>query len=244
MVTLADGERKTQAAYDHAQYEVRRNILKFLLTHIGFRLLAKFDAVEGLEYIPDQGPGIVMINHIAFVDPVAVLGQLSRNVVPLAKVEAFHLPVIGIFPRIWGAIPVHREEFDRQAVRRALNVLKAGELILLAPEGTRNANLQGTREGVAYLAVKARAPVIPVAVSGTRGYPSIFPAISNTPGITIRIGRPFVYRAGSDYRESNKLRQMTDEAIYRIARMLPENLRGEYADLSAATTETLEFLDQ
>jgi 1-acyl-sn-glycerol-3-phosphate acyltransferase len=244
MVTLAKGERKTQVAYDHAQYEVRRNILKFLLTHLGFRFLGKFDAVEGLELVPDQGPGIVMINHIAFVDPVAVLGQLSRNVVPLAKVEAFHLPVIGIFPRIWGAIPVHREEFDRQAVRRALNVLKAGELILLAPEGTRNPNLQGAREGVAYLAVKANAPVIPVAVSGTRGFPWIFPPLSHKPGITIRIGQPFVFRAGPDWRETNKLRQMTDEAIFRIAGMLPENLRGEYADLSAATTETLEFIDK
>jgi 1-acyl-sn-glycerol-3-phosphate acyltransferase len=237
-------KRSTQPPYVHSRYETQRKALRFVLTHIGFRFLAKFDAVEGLEFIPEEGPGIVMINHIALIDPVVVLGHLPRNVVPLGKIEAFRIPLIGTLARIWGGIPVHREEIDRQVIRLTMDVLKAGELILLAPEGTRNPDLRGAREGVAYLALKADAPVIPVAISGTQGFPWIGGSISRKPGIIIRIGQPFHFRPGSERRNLGLLRQMTDEAMYRIARMLPENLRGEYADLSAATVETLEFLEE
>jgi len=59
--------------------------------------------------------------------------------------------VFGYFAKLWQVIPVRRQEFDRQAIRRALKVLDAGECILMAPEGTRNPSLQSGKEGVAYL---------------------------------------------------------------------------------------------
>ncbi len=228
--------------YEHGRYEWRRKLCRFLLHQIGFRFLVRVDRIEGLENIPPSGPGIVMINHIAFVDPLIVLANLPRYVVPLAKIEAFHYPVIGIFPRIWAAIPVMREGFDRQAVREALAVLKAGELLLMAPEGTRHPSLRDPREGVAYLGAKSGVPIIPVAVTGTQGFPSISLARWRKPGAVIQVGAPFRFRMVASRPDRQLLRLMMDEAMYVLARMLPEHLRGEYSDLSAATMETVEYI--
>jgi 1-acyl-sn-glycerol-3-phosphate acyltransferase len=229
--------------YDHQKREPMRRFLRFLIRTIGFTLLAKLDRVEGLENVPAQGPAILMINHIAFVDPIAVLHVLPRNIVPMAKIEAYDLPVVGIFPRLWDVIPVRREEFDRRAVQRALAVLAAGEIILVAPEATRSPRLQVGKEGVAYIAARANAPIVPVGIEGTPGFPT-FRSSSRWrgPGISIRFGRAFRFRLNSGRPDRDRLRRMTDEAMYQLARLLPEARRGVYADLSQASQETLELL--
>ena len=71
--------------YDHAFWEPRRKFLRFLIKTIGFTLLVHLDKVEGIENVPEDGPAILLINHIAFVDPIVVLHALKRNIVPLAK---------------------------------------------------------------------------------------------------------------------------------------------------------------
>ncbi len=229
--------------YDHARLAHWRRFLRFLLKHIGFRFLVKVEGVEGLEHFPPQGAAILMINHIAFVDPIVVLGLMPRDIIPMAKVEAFHYPVVGILPKLWGAIPVRRQEADRAAIRAALRVLQAGEVLLLAPEGTRNPTLGRGKLGVAYLATRTGAPVIPVAVTGTKGFPTIRPARWRQPGARVRLGRPFRFRwQGSGRPDHTLLRKMTDEAMYVLAAMLPADLRGVYADLSQATQDTLEWI--
>jgi 1-acyl-sn-glycerol-3-phosphate acyltransferase len=123
-----------------------------MIDHIAFRFLVKVDRVEGLENLPARGAAILMINHIAFVDPIVVMGCLPRNIVPMAKIEAYRYPLLGIFPRLWDAIPVRRGEGDRAALRKGLEVLAAGEVVLVAPEGTRSPALGRGHEGVAFLA--------------------------------------------------------------------------------------------
>lgn len=228
--------------YDHARLEQRRWILRWLLTNIGFRVLAKVERVEGLDNFPESGPAILMINHIAFIDPMVVLGFLPRNIVPMAKVEVYSYPIVGIFPRIWQAIPVHRGEIDRRALRMALEVLSSGEVILVAPEGTRGTCLQRGKEGVAYLGTRSRAPIIPTAIVGTDGFPSVSPKRWRQPGAVARLGKPFRFRSSSRRPKGDELRQMTNEAMYVLAAMLPEERRGVYADLSLATTDTIEFV--
>jgi 1-acyl-sn-glycerol-3-phosphate acyltransferase len=208
-------------------------------------MLAKIDKVEGLENIPEEGPGILMINHIAFIDPIVVLHVIHRNIVPLAKSEVYRYPVISIFPKLWGVIPVQREGFDRQAVQQVLDVLRAGEIVLVAPEGTRSHNGQLARgkEGVAYLASRSGAPIIPVAVDGTVGFPALrYTGAWRNPGARVSFGRSFRYHSSLRRASRDQLRQMTDEAMYILATLLPEDRRGEYADLSLATHETIEWV--
>lgn len=235
--------RTSVKGYDHTRREFQRNILRFLLRSIGFTLLVRLEGYEGLENVPQEGPAILMINHIAFVDPMVVLHLVRRNIIPLAKVEVYEYPVVGIFPRLWGVIPVRREEVDRHAVRMALEVLRAGEIILVAPEATRGPQLKEGKEGIAYLASRSHAPVVPVAIEGTEGYPS-FPLSRRWkgPGVYVRFGRPFRYRLEFERPDRADLRKMTDEAMYVLAGLLPEERRGVYTDLSQASLDTIEWV--
>jgi 1-acyl-sn-glycerol-3-phosphate acyltransferase len=230
--------------YNHADWQAKRNFLRFLIRTIGFTLLAKLNRVEGLENVPSSGPCLLMINHIAFIDPFVVLHVLPRNITPLAKAEVYNYPVIGIFPKLWGVIPVHREEFDRRAVQEVLSVLKAGEIVLVAPEATRGPALKEGKEGIAYLASRAHVPVIPTAVDGTIG----FPALRGTapwqgPGASVRFGEPFIFKPEYRHARREELRKMTDEAMYILAGLLPPHRRGIYADLDTASQDTIEWLD-
>ncbi len=226
--------------YDHASHEPVRRVLRWLITNIGFRWLAKIDRIEGLENLPPAGPAILMINHIAFIDPIVVLGNLPRNIVPMAKIEAYSYPIWGIFPRLWDVIPVRRGEVDREALMKALAVLKAGEIVLVAPQGTRQPALSQAKEGIAYLAHKSGAPIIPIAIEGTKGFPSLSKKRWSEPGVVMTLGEPFRFKPIAGRLPRETLRQMTDEAMYRLAAMLPEGRRGYYGDLSKATSEYIE----
>jgi 1-acyl-sn-glycerol-3-phosphate acyltransferase len=228
--------------YDHAKHEPVRRVLRWAITHIGFRFLAKieFDQIEGLENLPETGAAILMINHIAFIDPIVVLGSLPRNIVPMAKAEAYWIPIWGIFVWLWHVIPVRRGEADREALMNALAVLKAGEIVLVAPQGTRQPSLQSAKEGIAYLAYKSGAPIIPVAIEGSRGFPTFNLNRWKGPGARFKLGKPFRFKPIMGRLPREALKQMTDEAMYRLAAMLPEERRGIYADLSKATSQYIE----
>lgn len=240
--SLADESPRTHG-YEHARWEKRRRFLRFLMRTIGFTLLVRVDKVEGDENVPTVGPAILMINHIAFVDPIVVMHLLKRNIVPLAKIEVYDYPIIGFFPRLWGVIPVRREEVDRRAIHSALEVLHAGEIVLVAPEATRSPQLQEAKEGIAYLSARANAPIVPVAIDGTEGFPSL-PILPRWrgPGAQVRFGRPFRFRWDTERPLRDQLHQMTEEAMVILARMLPEGRRGVYADLSRAGEDLIEWL--
>jgi 1-acyl-sn-glycerol-3-phosphate acyltransferase len=230
-------------SYNHARWHAQRQVLRFLIHQIGINFLLRLDQVSGVENVPATGPAILFFNHIALVDPVVIMHCVPRNIVPLAKIEVYNYPVIGIFPKLWGVIPVKREEFDRQAVRGALDVLRAGEIMLIAPEGTRSPQMQTAKEGLAYLATRANVPLVPVGIDGTPLYPSLRGSKSwRTAGVNVRFGAPFRFRNLTTSPTREQLHQMTQEAMYAIAALLPEHRRGVYADLSQATQEMIEWL--
>ena len=238
-----ESEGVSSSGYQHSQRELQRRVLRKLLKVIGYNLLAKLNRVDGLENVPAEGPAIIMMNHIAFIDSLTVLHVIPRNIIPLAKAEVYNYPLIGFIPKMWGVIPVHREEIDRRAVQQAMEVLEAGELILVAPEGTRGSALQRGKEGVAYLAARSGAPVVPVAITGSTGFPALRPfGAWKTPGAVVRFGRPFRYRPEYQKARRDELTKMTDEAMYILAAMLPEERRGVYHDLTLASQDTIAWL--
>lgn len=229
--------------YHHADWETKRRFLRFLLRKIGFPLLVNLKHVEGLENIPAQGPGLLLMNHIGWIDPLVLVNVVPRHIVPLGKTEVFEYPVIGIFPRLWGAIPVHREGFDRQAVRSALEVLNEDEIVLVAPEGTRNPQLQRAKEGFAYLASRSGSPIIPVSIEGSPGYPTYrYSRLWRQSPVSVEFGRPILYHAEFSRSGGDQLRILTDEAMYYLAAHLPENRRGYYSDLSKASQDTFDVI--
>jgi 1-acyl-sn-glycerol-3-phosphate acyltransferase len=240
MLENANLETYQPSSYNHQKLERKRRLLRFLIKNIGFTLLAKLDGVEGLENVPKEGPVILMINHINIIDPVVVIHTLPRNIVPLAKIEVFSYPLIGIFPKMWEVIPVKRDEFDRQAIHKVMEVLHAGEIVLVAPEGTRGTALQRGKEGIAYIASRSNVPVIPVGIDGTTGFPALrFTSRWRGPGVFVRFGKPFSFDPALKRATRDDLRRMTDEAMFQLAVLLPPERRGYYSDLSKATQDTL-----
>lgn len=232
-----------QGEYHHADWHAMRKVLKFLLRTLAFTMLVRLEQVDGLENIPKSGPGILLMNHIGWVDPIVLVHVVPRNIIPLAKVEVFDYPVIGVFPRLWGVIPVQREGFDRRAVQSALEVLDKQEIILVAPEGTRNPELQRGKGGFAYLASRSGAPIIPVAIEGSPGYPVIrYSRKWRESPITVKFGRPFIYREEYKRAGREELKKLSDEAMYHLAAMLPAERRGVYGDISEATEDTFNLL--
>jgi 1-acyl-sn-glycerol-3-phosphate acyltransferase len=243
--TLHNSDKKAiQKIYNHRNYQWRRKLLRFLLEKVGFPLFAKYDHAEGIENVPSEGPALIMINHIAFIDPLAVVISLKRNIVPLAKKEVYDYPVIGIFPKIWGVVPVSRGEVDRKAIRKVIEILQAGEIVLVAPEGTRGSQLRPAKEGIAYLGSRSGVPVIPTAIEGTEPFPALrFNSAWKTSGALIRFGRPFKFQSIYERASREELHKMTNEAMYILAGMLPEHRRGYYSNLSKATSDTIEWID-
>jgi 1-acyl-sn-glycerol-3-phosphate acyltransferase len=230
-------------AYAHHEWEPIRRFLRFLMDHIAFRYLAKIDSVEGRENIPGRGPGIIYMNHTSLIDSVTVVDSVARDVVPVARFDFSNVPLWGIFPRLWGVIPIKRGAVDRSALEKAMQVLKSGELLLYLPEGTRRPALGPGKDGMAYIVSRTGVPVIPAAVYGVEGFPSLSPKRWAQPGAHIRFGKPFRFRLPDGEVTRQWLRKMTDEAMYRLAALLPPARRGVYADLEHATSETIEPID-
>jgi len=124
--------------------------------------------IIGRQNVPMNGPLIVACNHVSYADP-PVLGTASpRQISYMAKQELFSIPVLGAMIRSFGAYPVDREGSASAAIKRSVEVLRAGGAIGIFPEGTRNRDgAAEVRQGVALLASLGRAPVVPACIIGT-----------------------------------------------------------------------------
>lgn len=125
--------------------------------------------VSGRHHLPAMGPAIIYANHLSWYDIPVVAFSVSRRIRFMAKAELFRVPFLGRAIGYLGAFPIRRGQPDRQAIRTALTLLKAGEVVGIFPEGTRSktGQLQRPEPGLAYLAYKSGVPLVPVAISST-----------------------------------------------------------------------------
>jgi 1-acyl-sn-glycerol-3-phosphate acyltransferase len=198
---------------------------------------------QGWENIPRTGPVIMMINHVAFLDPVILTGLLPRPVVSMAKVEAYEDKIIGPLLHAFDSIPVNRGAADLQALRRILDALEAGLAVLIAPEGHRSESggLGEAHEGIAFVAYRAKVPIVPVGISGTPEFKHNYWKMQKT-HVTYRFGQPFYIDSSGERVTTEMLKQMTDEAMYQLAALLPPEQRGLYDDLDKATAKYVKFV--
>lgn len=148
----------------------------------------------GQENIPLTGPLIVAPNHVSYLDPPAVAcGTNRRQLRFMAKEELFK-GFMGKLITSLGAFPVKRGEGDTESIRRAIAVLEAGEALLIFPEGTRSdgVTMGPINRGVAMLAKRTGAPVLPVGIIGTHIVKPRSGAGQKHP-MLIAYGSPFTY---------------------------------------------------
>jgi 1-acyl-sn-glycerol-3-phosphate acyltransferase len=191
----------------------------------------------GLENIPASGPALLASNHLSIIDSVYLPLMLSRPVVFPAKAEYFTAK--GPVGRLWAAylrstnqLAMNRDD-TRSAtatLEAAAEILRAGELFGFYPEGTRSPDgrLYRGRSGLGWLVLNTGAPVIPIAMSGTRRMmpPGKLPRPAK---IEIKIGKPmeFGHLAGDPPARARRI--IADEVMHAIADLSGQEYVHEYA---------------
>ena len=155
--------------------------------------------VVGHENIPKSGGVLLAPNHISYLDPVLLPVAVNRRVYSMAKEELFENPLSRFFLTRLNAFPVRRGKVDRHTLRRSLQILGQGKVLNVFPEGM--INLHGTvmegKKGVAWLALKTNAPIVPVKIIGTDNLlpdGALFPKMGRA---RIIFGRPILCDAKS-----------------------------------------------
>lgn len=156
--------------------------------------------IEGLDRIPPRGPVLIASNHLSFSDSVIIPVLVPRRVHFLAKKEYFTTPGLRgfgmkIFFTAVGAVPVKRSgrrDDAMDALNTGLEVLRSQRAFALYPEGTRSRDgrLYRGRTGVAWLALKSGAPVVPVGVAGTERLQPIGTRLPRIVKVSLRFGDP------------------------------------------------------
>ncbi len=198
--------------------------------------------ISGLEHIPATGPAIVVFNHRSYYDPLVmslVISKAGRNVRGLGKKEVFDVPLIGSLLKASGGIRVDRGTGSDEPLDAAIAAIEAGELLMIAPEGTIprgpaffDPELKG-RWGAARIAAATRAPVIPIGLWGTE---KVWPRnsrlpkfdLTDKPHVTASIGPPVAL----NYRSA-------DADTKRIMKALVAQLPAEARKRRTPTAEEL-----
>jgi 1-acyl-sn-glycerol-3-phosphate acyltransferase len=196
-----------------------------------------------LAKVPEQGPLIIVSNHINFLEaPVLYTHLLPRRMFGFMKSESWDSPGLRLMAWLWQAIPLVRGEADMRAIREGLKVLEAGDILVIAPEGTRSGHgrlLRG-KAGFVVLALRTGAPVLPVMHYGGEVVWQNLRRLRRTDFYTV-VGQPFYLDPGGARVTGEVRQQMADEVMYQMAALLPSPYRGAYSDLAAATETYLRF---
>jgi len=192
-------------------YEILRFVFTFILT-VFFRW-----KIIGVDNIPKQGGVLICANHVSNLDPPVLATAVPRAVHYMAKDELFRIWAFGHIIRKLNAFPVRRGSADRTAIRTALGLLIAGEIVGIFPEGTRSKTgiLGNPEPGVSLIAARAGVPIVPTAITGTN---RIFSGGTILPQITIRFGKPISVEQGKIDKES--LEQLSQTIMNEISNLL------------------------
>ncbi len=205
-----------------------------LATNIAMYSLLGRKRVLGRVNLPPTGPYIVVTNHVSMAD--SVLGLITLPLTPLRFLigDSWQkLPIIGkVVPKI-GGIYVDRDKMDRTAIQQALDGLKQGHILAIAPEGTRSpiSQMIKPRNGTAWLAAQANVPIVPMGLINTEKLFGNAKRLKRT-RMDVHIGRPFMLPAFPSPVKRLRQRELsayTDYIMLHIARLVPARYHGFYA---------------
>ena len=201
----------------------------YSLIRLLVRLLWRHD-VEGRENIPASGPYLLTFNHLGVFDTAAVLLSSPHRIIAFGADKWRRRPGARQLFEMMGVIWVARGEADLDAVKAALGALKSGRVVGIAPEGTRSPTgaLIAGKPGAAYLADRARVPIVPLALIGTEKVGPAWKRLRR-PRVKCIVGQPF-FLPGDGRVRGPRLDEFTELIMCKLAAMLPPEYRGAYAD--------------
>ncbi len=201
---------------------------------------------EGREFMPQTGPALLIANHQSFLDPLIVGCAARRHLCFLARKTLFRNRFFGALIDRLNAVPVDQEGVAKDGLKTILEELKAGQTVLVFPEGerTRKGNIQPLKPGILLLINRMNAPIVPIGIAGafdalprTRKWPKLSPFFLPTTGadIAVSIGRPISPDRYRDMARELVLRDLYEELQCVKARA--ERLRRTLVCPDAPTNE-------
>jgi 1-acyl-sn-glycerol-3-phosphate acyltransferase len=218
-------ERRDHAAADYDTWTLAQRILRSLARALA-RALTRQD-VEGAGRLPPRGPVIIAVNHLHILDALWVFAVIPRRTVFMVAREFRHRLLVGQLLRLGQSIFVERGTGDSDAIRSAVDALRAGAAIGIAPEGrlsTTGGLLRG-QPGLARIAADAGAPVVPLAVSGQEQLWRWWRRGRRVP-VRVRFGE--VIPPPSARATARALERYSDAVMRALAAELPPAYRGIY----------------
>jgi 1-acyl-sn-glycerol-3-phosphate acyltransferase len=221
---------------DEYQVPFRIRLFRFFMRpvfRLVFRVLSQV-RITGRENILSQGAYLIAINHISLFEPPLILAFWPIPPEAVGAVDIWDRRGQSTLARLYGGIPVHRGEYDRDLLERMLAALNAGKPLLIAPEGGRSHSpgMRRALPGVAYVMDKAQVPVVPVGITGTSDDFLKRALQGKRPRIEIRIGPPIIlppiHGKGEERRAARQ--ENVDLIMKKIAALLPEEYHGVYAE--------------
>jgi len=185
--------------------------------------------ISGLEYIPEEGPALIVANHLGDADLIVGFAFTPPIVEPFAKIELYDMPILGKLLDTYGVIWVHRGQPDRKALRVVRQAMKEKRIVGITPEGRESltGSLEEGTGGAAYIALTNDVPVIPITFTGTENK-RIFRNLQHLTRteVTVTIGPQFRLKKYEDRRKA--IQFGTEKIMHTLAQQLPEDYRGHY----------------
>jgi len=170
----------------------------------------------GVENIPDEGGLVMASNHQCFFDPMLVGMGIKRQPSFMARASAFKIPLIGRWMTSLGVFPIQRGTADLGAIRKSVEVVSSGKILLVFPEGTRthDGTIGSLKPGCILIAQKAGTRIVPVAI---RGAYEAWPRQNKLPWfgkVTIVFGDPI--DPGQNREDAKQVLDLLESEIHRL----------------------------
>jgi 1-acyl-sn-glycerol-3-phosphate acyltransferase len=188
---------------------------------VGLMLLLTRLRVEGREHVPRTGAFVLAPVHRSYLDTPIVAAVTRRRLRYMGKDSLWRARWKGWLCSALGAFPVTRGSADREALKRCIAVLEAGEPLVLFPEGERKSGptVQPLFQGAAYVAVKAGVPIVPVGIGGSERVMPKGVKLPRPHKVVVRVGPPLYPPVTADRRSRDVVRDLTDQ-LHRVLQEL------------------------